>query len=137
MFGYSAQDIIDFILSAGQKPNPLYSMGFSRVGCFPCIYARLSELKLMRKEHFYVDRLSKLEDEVTGIRRKEAVDNLMPATFFAKNKIPERFCTKYRDLGIPTAEDVFAYVSRDDAQLDMFDDEGQTSCMSIYHGLCE
>ena len=137
MFGYSAQDIIDFILSAGQKPNPLYSMGFSRVGCFPCIYARLSELKLMRKDRFYVERLSKLEDEVTDIRRKEAVDNFRPATFFAKNKIPERFCTKYRDLGIPTAEDVFAYVSRDDAQLDMFDDEGQTSCMSIYHGLCE
>lgn len=137
MFGYSAQDIIDFILDAGQKPNPLYSMGYSRVGCFPCIYARLSELKLMRKERAYIERLSNLEDEVTDIRRKEAVDNFRPATFFAKNKIPERFCTKYRDLGIPTAEDVFAYVSRDDAQLDMFDDEGQTSCMSIYHGLCE
>ena len=91
----------------------------------------------MRKERDYVERLSDLEDEVTEIRRKEAVGNFIPATFFAKNKIPERFCTKYRDLGIPTAKDVFDYVSRDDAQLDLFDDEGQTSCMSIYHGLCE
>lgn len=137
MFGYSAQDIIDFILTAGQKPNPLYSKGFSRVGCFPCIYARLSELKLMRKEQPYVDRLRLLEDEVSDIRRKEAVDNFRPATFFAKNKIPERFCTKYKNLGIPTFEDIIAYVSRDDAQLDIFDDQRQSSCMSIYHGLCE
>lgn len=37
IFKWSAQQVIDCILDAGQKPNPLYYRGFSRVGCFPCI----------------------------------------------------------------------------------------------------
>lgn len=34
------------------------------------------------------------------------------------------------DFGAPN-------VSRDDAQLDLFDDDSAVSCMSVYHGLCE
>lgn len=132
MFGMTAQEIIDFILSNGQQPNPLYSRGASRVGCYPCIFSKLSEIKAMRKDQWYVNRLIKLEEEVNAMRKGEQI----PATFFAKGKIPERYCRKYgRDL--PAFEDVIAYVSRDDAQLNLFEQEEGTSCMSIYHGLCE
>ena len=131
MFGMSAQEIIDFILYNGQQPNPLYRRGCSRVGCYPCIYARLLEVKIMRKDEKYVKRVNDLEKAINSQRDKGA-----EASLFPKGKIPERFCKKY-GRGIPSFEDVIAYVSRDDAQLDAFEPEGGYSCMSIYHGLCE
>lgn len=135
MIGMSAQEIIDFILDAGQQPNPLYRRGFSRVGCFPCIYARLSEVKAMRNDVDYVSRVVNLEEEVNRKRTKTDAKRQF-ATFFSKGKIPARFCLKYGN-GIPSFEDVIRYVSRDDAQLDMFEPKEGYSCMSIYHGLCE
>jgi len=132
LFGMSAQDIIDFIISNGQQPNPLYRCGASRVGCYPCIYAKLSEVKAMRKDDKYVQRLIRLEDEVNKLKERKAT----PSSFFTKGKIPERYCKKYSG-GIPAFEDVIAYVSRNDAQLDIFEPKEGYSCMSIYHGLCE
>lgn len=49
IFKWSAQQVIDCILDAGQKPNPLYYRGFSRVGCFPCIMCRHKEIELIAK----------------------------------------------------------------------------------------
>lgn len=131
-FGASAQDVIDYILDNGQQPNPLYRQGASRVGCYPCIYSRLTEIKAMRKDAKYVERLINLEDEVNKLK---GIDG-KPSTFFQKGKIPDRYCTKYGN-GIPAFEDVIRYVSRDDAQLDIFEPEVGYSCMSVYHGLCE
>lgn len=134
-FGMSAQEVIDYILENNQEPNPLYKKGFSRVGCFPCIYARLSDIKAMRHETKYVERVINLENEVNQIL-DERKFNCSKACFLPKGKIPARFCKKYGN-GIPAFEDVVAYVSRDDAQLDLFEPEEGYSCMSIYHGLCE
>ena len=51
IFRWTSQNVIDCILNAGQKPNPLYYKGFSRVGCFPCIMCRKREvLQLMQDE---------------------------------------------------------------------------------------
>lgn len=132
MFGLSAQDIINFIISNGQVPNPLYRNGASRVGCYPCIFSRLSEVKAMRKDTEYVQRLINLENVVNSLKE----NNKTPSSFFPKGKIPARFCKKF-GRGIPSFEDVIDYVSRDDTQLDMFEPEDGYSCMSIYHGLCE
>lgn len=49
IFKWSAQQVIDCILDAGQVPNPLYYRGFSRVGCFPCIMCRHKEIELIAK----------------------------------------------------------------------------------------
>ena len=49
IFKWSAQQVIDCILDAGQEPNPLYYRGFSRVGCFPCIMCRHKEIELIAK----------------------------------------------------------------------------------------
>lgn len=135
MIGMSAQEIIDYILDNGQKPNPLYTMGFSRVGCFPCIYAKLSEVKSMRHESEYVARGMKLEEEINSIRTKKDA-KCQRSSFFAKGKIPARFCKKYGN-DIPAFEEVINYVSRDDTLLDLFEPEEGYSCMSVYHGLCE
>lgn len=135
LFGLSAQQIIDYILSHNQKPNPLYSQGFSRVGCYPCIYARLSDIKAMRKDDFYVNRVINLENSVNEIRKRTPC-KYSPATLLTKGKIPAQFCRKYGN-DIPAFEDVIKYVSRDDAQLDLFEPQEGYSCMSLYHGLCE
>lgn len=135
MLGMSAQDIIDFILDNGQQPNPLYKRGCSRVGCYPCIYARLSEIKAMRHDTRYVNRVIELENEVNALRKESGCTSTC-SSFFSKGKIPARYCLKYGN-GIPAFEDVLAYVSRDDAELNLFDTDDAISCMSIYHGLCE
>lgn len=36
--------IFDYLESKNVPPNPLYALGFHRVGCFPCIHARKDEL---------------------------------------------------------------------------------------------
>lgn len=132
MFGMSGQQIIDYILENGQQPNPLYRLGCSRVGCFPCIYARMADLKILSKDEKYVNRVANLEKEVNLIRGANAT----PAAFFPKGKIPERFCKEF-GRGIASISDIMNYVRRDDAQLDLFESEAESSCMSIYHGLCE
>lgn len=41
---WSEADVFAYLKAKGIPPNPLYEAGFSRVGCFPCIHARKSEL---------------------------------------------------------------------------------------------
>jgi len=36
---WTREQVFSFIASRGYEPNPLYSRGFDRVGCFPCLLA--------------------------------------------------------------------------------------------------
>lgn len=92
-FGETGQYVIDYILNNGQKPNPLYRRGCSRVGCYPCIYAKLSELRILAKDDKYVQRVIQLENDVKRLR--EDVEKT-PSSFFAKGKIPARYCKNIR-----------------------------------------
>lgn len=120
---WSAQEVIDYILAAGQKPNPLYSQGFSRVGCFPCIMCRKSEIKLIAERH--PQTLQKIADAETECN----------SSFFPPTYIPARFCKNRR---YPVVAEVVEYVTRKTSGVnDMFEPDEGYSCMSIYHGLCE
>ena len=44
VFDWSAQQVIDSILAAGLEPNPLYRMGYKRVGCWPCVMANQRDI---------------------------------------------------------------------------------------------
>lgn len=67
---WSEQDVIDIHHRHGLKPNPLYLMGASRVGCWPCIMARKSEIRLIaNKDPSRIDRLRVLEEELTEAAR--------------------------------------------------------------------
>ena len=126
-FNWTAQETIDFILSKGFNPNPLYYMGFSRVGCFPCIMCRLGEVKQMVSETpDYVERLQKAEDEVGR-------------TFFSPDDIPARFRTSTDPKSgkkITTVSDVVKYVATDPNQSELKEEGKDSRCMSFY-GLCE
>lgn len=62
---WSEQQVIDIHKRHGLAPNPLYLMGASRVGCWPCIYARKSEIRLIAdKDPARIVRLRVLEADV-------------------------------------------------------------------------
>ncbi len=119
---WSAQQVIDCILAACQKPNPLYYKGFSRVGCFPCIMCRHQEiLNIVKSDPEMLERLKYSELKVKR-------------SFFPPDYIPKYACSNGE---YPSVSDVEKYVTDKTATLDMFEPEGGYACMSMFHGLCE
>lgn len=45
ILGWSAENVLKFANRHKIKHNPLYSMGFSRVGCMPCVNVNKNELR--------------------------------------------------------------------------------------------
>jgi len=129
VFDWTAQEVIDYILKNGLKPNPLYYMGFARVGCMPCIMSRHQEIKSM---------IQHLPDAVE--RLKEAQNQVGNSSFFPPGYIPDTFCTgfdKKSGKKFPILEDVLNYINRHKDQMDLFEDKNTDNrCMSFY-GLCE
>ena len=127
IFTWTARQVIDCILSAGQKPNPLYYRGFTRVGCFPCIMCRKIEILRLMRDKPMVERLLHAEQILKQ-------NNSRGSTFFRAGYIPAWACS---DRKSPTIQDVFRYVSGKNATLDLFEPEEGYSCISMFHGLCE
>lgn len=125
VFNWTAQETIDYIRNNRQQPNPLYFMGFNRVGCFPCIMSRHGNIKLIIENHPEQWQLLKEAEVKVG------------STFFPPMYIPARFQTGRTINGtrIPTAEDVERYIKDKNSTIDMFYDD-TPSCMSAYN-LCE
>lgn len=149
------QDVIDIHKRRDVPLNPLYLLGFGRVGCMPCIMANKSELREIALRFPWVfERLTALED-------------LLGRTWFPPGFVPVRYCSRFvmvdreewepineddPDAGerlvrryqekvwIPTAEDVRRWALQEDVrqvpgQVSMFAPDVQ-SCASRY-GLCE
>jgi 3'-phosphoadenosine 5'-phosphosulfate sulfotransferase (PAPS reductase)/FAD synthetase len=128
VFTWTAQQVIDYIVANGQQPNPLYSKGFSRVGCFPCIMARHQDIRSMI-EYFpeMVDRLAEAERSFTS-------NNGRPSSFFVPNYIPKKNTTNGH---YPSVADVVKYLKEKNATGDLFDENQQGYSCSSYFGLCE
>ena len=125
IFDWTAEKTLTYILENGQNPNPLYYLGFKRVGCFPCIMCSHSEIKLIINNFpERIDLLRKAEDETNS-------------SFFKPDYIPKRFCTGVDLKGnkYPKLDDVVKYIQGDNLTIDMFQAE-TPSCMSVYN-LCE
>ncbi|MBU1040251.1 MAG: phosphoadenosine phosphosulfate reductase family protein [Proteobacteria bacterium] len=74
---WTVQDVVAMHHRHGIPLNPLYSQGFGRVGCFPCINANKAELRLIAREHTWaIDKIREWEVLV----RKASKGQL--ATFF-------------------------------------------------------
>lgn len=94
IFKWSAQQVIDCILDAGQEPNPLYYRGFSRVGCFPCIMCRHKEIELIAK------------NDPEMCQRLIQAEKSVGHSFFPPSYIPQRFC---KNKQYPYVEEVLEY----------------------------
>lgn len=138
---WTEADVVDIHTRHQLRPNPLYLKGASRVGCFPCIFARKAEVKLIAdKFPEQIVRIRKMEERVQAAAlARHATKNtdapFHPPSFF---QAPNRDANGQR-LCIPI-DDVVAWSRTlpggrtEDRQVEMFAaaDEG---CMRW--GLCE
>lgn len=117
---WKADDCFDIMKRFGVEPNPLYKMGFARVGCFPCVNCRKEELRLIAEKFPYVIHQIKEWEEIVSdasLRGK--------STFFP--------ITSDRDGILDEVE--WSKTSRGGRQYQL-DLEETTTCKSVY-GLCE
>lgn len=114
---WSEEQVFEYLESKGISPNPLYAMGFSRVGCFPCIHARKSELA--RLPDWAWDKLAEWEKRVGR-------------SWFPPGMVP--------GVHIPTIEDArfWSKTLHGGKHTDMFAPDGKDipSCMATW-GHCE
>ena len=121
VFDWTAQQVIDYILENGLQPNPLYRMGYKRVGCYPCVMASQQDIyNISVQDPERISYIAELEKRIGS-------------SFFGPDKIP----AKHYKGEYPLIGDVVRYVQNKHSTGSLFDDDDvATSCMS-YYGLCE
>lgn len=68
---WAAEDCFEAHRIAGLKPNPLYSMGMTRVGCMPCINAGKDEiLETSKRFPEHIDRIERWEAHVASASKR-------------------------------------------------------------------
>lgn len=94
---WSEQDVIEMHHRHGVRPNLLYLKGATRVGCWPCIFARKREVRLVADtDPARIERLSELEQQVQESVAKryaaqgETFESLgyRPPTWFSRSGAP-------------------------------------------------
>tara|TARA_Y100000114_G_scaffold59907_1_gene54911 strand:- start:4051 stop:5001 length:951 start_codon:yes stop_codon:yes gene_type:complete len=71
LYLWSEKDVIDIHNKHNILPNNLYLQGSSRVGCYPCIYAKKKEISILSTERIKI--IEKLE-KYTGIHTKKTTN---------------------------------------------------------------
>jgi len=119
------------------KPNPLYLLGASRVGCWPCIYARKKEISFIsEKDPERIEKIRDLEAEVAENARAryaekgetfESLGYKRPTFFQSRNGAGEWPIDKVVD---------WAKTAHGGKQYELFSvDPDDTGCMRW--GLCD
>ncbi len=76
---WTAQQVVDFCAGRGQRLNPLYSEGFDRVGCAPCINSGKDDvLNWSRRHPEVIDRIREWE-ALVGQASKHSAASFFPA----------------------------------------------------------
>lgn len=116
---YESEDFVFAYLKEKEvPPNPLYALGYGRVGCFPCIHANKTELSLL--PDWAWEKLKYWENKVGS-------------SWFSAGTVPGIF--------IPTIDDVrkWCMTHRGGKKFDLFKSvqpADAPSCMSSW-GICE
>lgn len=105
---FTEDDVFDMHRRHNVELNPLYAAGCSRVGCWPCVYARKSEIKRFHQlDPKRVDLIRELEHHVAKLRSKRNEirnkPNATPPTWFAHRlaawSIDEVIAWAYSEVG--------------------------------------
>lgn len=128
IFHWSVGDVWAQHRKHGLAPNPLYAMGATRVGCWPCINCRKSELRLFAKTSEHVDRIRRWEDIVARANKRHA------PTFFAAETDPTDKAGEYARIDKILE---WARTSRGGRQFDMFFEQQPGGGCTSDLGLCE
>lgn len=127
VFEWTGQQVIDYIIENGQKPNPLYKQGFKRVGCFPCIMSGQKEVYEILKR--YPERFNEIIEHEKRIGSSFFKIDFTPE--YAQSGMCNRTAKKFT-----TGEDVRKYLEAKNQTMNLFADDSPISCSSYYH-LCE
>lgn len=137
---WTEEDVFDFLKTKGVPPNPLYENGSARVGCYPCIHSRKSELASM--PDWAWDKLADWEN-LAGrtwfkfgeipLTNEQKIELLK-----AKDDLPK--LAELKDKFSPKVSEVreWCRTSRGGKQFTLFQDDAKDvpSCMSTW-GICE
>jgi 3'-phosphoadenosine 5'-phosphosulfate sulfotransferase (PAPS reductase)/FAD synthetase len=125
ILAWTVQDVVAMHRRHGIPMNPLYSQGFARVGCFPCINAHKGELRQIALEHAWaVDKVRAWEVAV----RKASKGEL--ATFYHQDTTPG---TKAEQIDAVAR---WSMTRRGGKQFDMMAHMPSPTCV-LAGGLCE
>ena len=141
---WTEQQIFDYLKLKGVPPNPLYEAGFTRVGCFPCIHARKSEIA--RLPDWAWDKLEHWENK---IGRTWFSFGTVPLTDSLKLELADLERTygeesdqvkDFKNRNCPSVKDAreWSKTERGGKQFGLFpvDDTDVPSCMATW-GICE
>lgn len=76
LIDWKEQEVIDIHTRNNILPNNLYLKGFSRVGCYPCIYTRKKEISLLSEERIEVIRLMEKDLGITFFKQSD-IDTML------------------------------------------------------------
>jgi 3'-phosphoadenosine 5'-phosphosulfate sulfotransferase (PAPS reductase)/FAD synthetase len=134
--------IVDRLQTEGIPCNPLYVMGATRVGCYPCINSRKAELRALVK--FRPERVQFIAEKELWVG--QGLRNNI-STFFQANVVPPRWRSTpittedERTMNVATIRDVteWAQTARGGRQYDMDfeDDDLPRASLCDIGGLCE
>lgn len=133
----STEDVIGIHRRHGIVPSPLYLRGATRVGCYPCIFARKKEIRMIAdKDPARIDRLEDLERGIGDAAQERDPENARPTWF----QNPTMRTNKAKGIsagpGWPIRKVVeWSRTARGGKQFDMFPDYGTDGCMRW--GMCE
>lgn len=139
LIAWTEDDVVAIHKRHGVRPNPLYLRGASRVGCWPCVFSRKAEIKLIAEsDPARIDEIEALEAEVEQLAR--ARDIRKGTTMEERGHHPPTFfhtkSHKTEQQGMIPIRDAVAWsrTSRGGRQLMLLDDAPE-GCMRW--GLCE
>ena len=106
LLNWSIEDVWSIHDRYGVYPNPLYAMGAKRVGCFPCVMSRKSEIRMI------ADNFPERIDFLREMELNTISPSGCPGTMFSRDKVPLSQRTKEittrdgRRMNIASIDDV-------------------------------
>ena len=79
--GLSTEDVFSYLTKRGDKLNPLYAKGHSRVGCYPCLLARNSEWAIAAQDPVgrrHIQELVQIEDQFKAEKNPRKLIKIHP-----------------------------------------------------------
>lgn len=131
LIDWTKEQVFEYIKSKGQRANPLYDIGAMRVGCFPCIMSRKSEIRLIADK--FPERIDTIREWEGIVRHGDG------AHFFSIQMTPREYSTRKMSngRGYASIDDVvkWAHTSRGGKQYEFDLDEPPTCANES--GACE
>lgn len=139
LIGWSTDDVIAIHRRHGLAPNPLYLQGATRVGCWPCIFARKAEIRLLAEsDPGRIALIRELEREMTVALKQRVAERgeeqrWSELTYFQG---PSKKARQNRETWPIDKAALWSMTARGGRQFEMFaPDFGAEGCMRW--GLCE